>query len=296
MSKETLSEIKRLLKSIKLSSYEIKAYLTLLRFNELSARDLSQQSNIPIGRIYEVLTQLSDKTMIQIIPSHPKFYKAFKFTTAISNLISYLDNIHNKKTEILKNEADVLEARLHHLSEIKKNIGEIEPFWTTVYGYQSIFSMYLRYFFDLKEELLLYYFIDKNTPKIMTRGINLFKGILEVAERGINVKILWTTQHDERPLKAEELDHDKALYFKIVNKFYELMNLSKDSSLIKMKFYSARMTTLFDILDGKRVLLKVQDPLNPSRILSCISLNDPLLAKNLRDKYLNIWTFEYMDI
>jgi len=190
----------------------------------------------------------------------------------------------------------VLEARLHHLSEIKKNIGEIEPFWTTVYGYQSIFSMYLRYFFDLKEELLLYYFIDKNTPKIMTRGINLFKGILEVAERGINVKILWTTQHDERPLKAEELDHDKALYFKIVNKFYELMNLSKDSSLIKMKFYSARMTTLFDILDGKRVLLKVQDPLNPSRILSCISLNDPLLAKNLRDKYLNIWTFEYMDI
>jgi len=64
MSKETLSEIKRLLKSIKLSSYEIKAYLTLLRFNELSARDLSQQSNIPIGRIYEVLTQLSDKTMI----------------------------------------------------------------------------------------------------------------------------------------------------------------------------------------------------------------------------------------
>ena len=187
MSNELINEFKKLLKRGKLSSYEIHAYLTLLRSSDLTARELSERSKIPTGRIYEILEELKNKGMIEIKSSRPKVYSAFSFNQAVNNLISYLDNIHKRKTEILSNEAKVLEAKLYDSDVfIKKEPSKI--FWSTAYGTQSIISMYMRYSRELKEELLLNDFINNYTLKILPYGKDLFGTIKEVLETGDHIR------------------------------------------------------------------------------------------------------------
>lgn len=52
------------MKSLGLTEYEVKAYLTLLQEHPLNGYGLSKQSGIPRSRIYEVLHSLKDKQVI----------------------------------------------------------------------------------------------------------------------------------------------------------------------------------------------------------------------------------------
>ena len=294
MSQELNDDFKKLLKRAKLSSYEINAYLTLLKSLDLTARELSKQSTIPTGRIYEVLDELKNKGMVEIKAKRPKIYSALSINQAINNLISYLDNIHKRKTEILSNEAKLLEAKLYDSDVfIKKEPSKI--FWSTAYGAQSIISMYMRHARELKEELLLNDFINEYTLKVLPYGKDLFGTIQDVVEKGVKVKLLWSFEHEERSLSETEKVEDFKLYKKVSFKLGEMFNLKSKFNGFEMKFVFKRIPTSFDIFDGKRIVFKIQDPLRPSRIFSCMNVLDPILAKQLRDKYLSLWTFEAND-
>ena len=52
------------MKSLGLSEYEVKAYLSLLEKNPLNGYSLSKESGIPRSRIYEVLDMLKTKGMV----------------------------------------------------------------------------------------------------------------------------------------------------------------------------------------------------------------------------------------
>jgi sugar-specific transcriptional regulator TrmB len=291
MSQILYDDFKILLKKAKLSSYEIKAYFTLLRSSNLTARNISEQSSIPTGRIYEVLDELNNKGMVEIIAKRPKIYSALSINQAINNLISYLDNLHKRKTEILSNEAKVLEAKLYDSDIfIKKEPSKI--FWSTAYGFQSIISMYMRYAVELKEELLLNDFINKYTLKVLPYGYELYRTIKEALERGVKVKLLWSFEHEERSLSETEKEKDYNLYKNVSFKLEEMLNLKSNFNGFKMKYVFKRIPTSFDIFDGKRIIFKIQDPLRQSRIFSCMNVLDPILANQLREKYLNVWMFE----
>ena len=90
MSSEITLELKNFLRSANLSNYEITAYITLLMSNNLTARELSEKSKVPTGRIYEVLDVLKDKGMIEIQDSRPKIYRAITFSEASHSIISHI--------------------------------------------------------------------------------------------------------------------------------------------------------------------------------------------------------------
>ena len=54
MDNNLIEEIKEFLKNMKLSSYGIASYISLLPQKILTAREISRSSNVPGGRIYEV--------------------------------------------------------------------------------------------------------------------------------------------------------------------------------------------------------------------------------------------------
>ncbi|MFX0070290.1 MAG: TrmB family transcriptional regulator [Candidatus Hermodarchaeota archaeon] len=291
MSNELINDFKKLLKRAKLSSYEIHAYLTLLRSSDLTARELSEKSKVPTGRIYEILEELKNKGMIEIKSKRPKIYSAFSFNQAVNNLLSYLDNIHTRKTEILSNEAKTLEAKLYDSNLFMKK----EPtkiFWSTAYGGQSIMSMYVRHLKELKRELLLNDFVNKYTLKVLQYGRRLFNGIISAVERGVNVKLLWSFEHDERPLSETQKENDFKLYQKVNTKLKELLNLSSLFNGFEMRYIYKKMPANYDIFDRKRIIFKIQDPLIPSRIYTCMNVLDPILAEKLRERFLSVWTFE----
>ena len=46
------------------------------------------------------------------------------------------------------------------------------------------------------------------------------------------------------------------------------------------------------LLIKKRVMLKLLNPLKPTHVFTCLSVQDPKLAESLRKKFLRIWEFE----
>ena len=63
MSNEIPDNVKMSLKSIGLTDYEISIYLTLIARGPMDARELSEASNVPYSRIYNILTQLEKEKM-----------------------------------------------------------------------------------------------------------------------------------------------------------------------------------------------------------------------------------------
>jgi sugar-specific transcriptional regulator TrmB len=102
-----VEEIIRRLRSLGLSGYEAKAYLTLLDKGDLSAEDLSRNSNIPLPRVYVVIDMLSTKGFVKVIEGRPKLFEAIEPEEALNNYTSYLEgklreDIERRRKEALK--------------------------------------------------------------------------------------------------------------------------------------------------------------------------------------------------
>ena len=291
MLNEITKELKDFLRSANLSNYEINTYITLLKSNNLTARELSDKSNVPTGRIYEILDVLNDKGMIEIQDSRPKIYKAIAFNEASHNIISHIKNNQQRKVSFLINHAKQLESKINNLSfSIKSESSKI--FWSTAYGWRSIFELYIKRFNSLKENLLMTGFLNENTLKILPLAKHFYKGILIALSRGIQVKYLWSFEFDERALSEEQMARNEMLFKKLSKKLKDLFNLSSKIHEFEMRYIQKRIPTFYDIFDNNRVLIKLQNPLKPWQIFACLNVLDPALANELTEKYENMWLFE----
>ncbi len=289
MSNEIILELKNFLRSANLSNYEIKTYTTLLSSNNLTARELSRKSNVPTGRIYEILEALKDKGMIEIQDSRPKIYRAIYFNEASHNVISHLKNNQQRKITFLVNQAKQLESKINDVDiSIKQDTSKI--FWSTAYGWRAIFDLYFKKFNNLKEKLLMTGFLNENTFKILPHAKVFYNGILNALNRGIPIKYLWSFEYDA--LSDEQKVRNEMFFDKLINKLKDLFNLSSELEGFEMRFIQKRIPTYYDIFDNNRVLIKLQNPLKPWQIFACINVLDPILAKELTEKYENMWLFE----
>ncbi|MFX1387865.1 MAG: TrmB family transcriptional regulator [Promethearchaeota archaeon] len=291
MFNEITQELEVFLKSANLPNYEINAYINLLKSNALTAKELSDKSNVPTGRIYEILEVLNKKGMIEIQDSRPKIYKAVAFNEASHNIISHLKNNQQRKLSFLINHAKQLESRINNLGfSIKSESSKI--FWSTAYGWRSIFELYLKRINALKANLLMTGFLNENTLKILPRAKPFYKGILIALNRGIQVKYLWSFECDERPLSEEHNAKNEMLFKKLSKKLKDLFNLSSKIPEFEMKFMQKRIPTFYDIFDNNRVLIKLQNPVIPWQIFACLNILDPVLAHDLTEKYEQMWLFD----
>lgn len=291
MSNEIILELKNFLRSANLSNYEINTYITLLKSNNLTARKLSEKSNVPTGRIYEILDVLKDKGMIEIQDSRPKIYRAITFNEASHNIISIIQSNQQRKISFLIDQAKQLESKVNDLDLfIQKKSPKI--FWSTAYGWRSIFDLYIKRFKSLKKNLLMTGFLNENTLKVIPQAKNFYNGILMAINRGIKVKYLWSFEFDARILSDEQKHNNEMLFSKLTKKLKDLFNLSSKIEGFELRFIQKRIPTYYDIFDNKRVLIKLQNPLKPWQIFACINVLDPVLANELTEKYENMWIFE----
>ena len=72
MSKEIIEP----LSNIGLSKYESKVYLTLITEGVSTAKNISDITGIPYGKVYEIINSLSYKGFTMILPSKPMKYLA----------------------------------------------------------------------------------------------------------------------------------------------------------------------------------------------------------------------------
>jgi len=294
MTEDLVERVREFLTNSDLSNYEINTYLTLMQSNILTAREICKKSGVPNGRIYEILEKLKKNGMIEIQESRPKMYRSLAPNLAFHSLISNLNNKNQRKITFLFDQAKILESKLYE-SEflIKQDSSKI--FWSTAFGVPAIFSLYMNNFNDLQEELLMTGFLNENTIKVLPFAKYFYEGIINALNRGVRVKYIWSFEHDERLLSEEQKNRNKILYDKFMNKFVDLYNISPEMDGLEMRFIHKKIPTYYDIFDKKRIMIKLQDPLNPSRIFACMNILDPNLAKELKRKYYSVWLFKSIE-
>ncbi|MBU0536289.1 MAG: hypothetical protein KKE20_04950 [Nanoarchaeota archaeon] len=85
-------EIEQFLEKLGISQYEKQAYIALLRLGRAKSRQISKESNVSYGRIYEILEKLEQKGLISILPTEPKTFEAINPRIALKLMLK-------KKTE-----------------------------------------------------------------------------------------------------------------------------------------------------------------------------------------------------
>ena len=81
-------EILEVLQKFGLSEYESKAYASLALLGPTKATYLSRESTIPQSKIYEVLTNLTRKQLIEVLEGRPKEFKAIPPEIILKSLIT----------------------------------------------------------------------------------------------------------------------------------------------------------------------------------------------------------------
>ena len=267
-----MSEIETLT-SLGLTTYEAKAYVTLLSLGVSSAEDVGRESRIPNGRIYSVLNSLADRRLVNVQNSRPKLFDPVDPKVALKNLLSAKKEHYDNEYESLVRQSSEVEGLLDVL--IPRKVDN-SMFWTVAVGADEVRRLTIQQFDEAKSEVLI--FIG-NSELLYERFIDRYKDALnkvdEVADRDIEVRVIVGFQNmSSLPILAKKAT-EKGVVF--------------NPERLKMVRFAVSTSSPFDIIDGERVLVRVSNPVNAAESLAAIAVWDISLANELRDKFNKLW-------
>ncbi len=281
-------DLQKFFKKLQLTNYETNTYMTLLSATTLTAKEVSSKSQVPTGRIYEILEQLMNLGLIEVQDTRPKKYKVIPPNSAFQNLIAHREEEGKKQIQVMYSQARELEQAIQ-TSNFLGNNHVPSLFWSTAYGIRPIVTLYRDRIRELEEECLFTGFINENTLKVISKARFLYGGLVNLLNKHGVVKFLWSFDLDERnPSQKQVQDNDTI--FRHVSEILETeLHLSRSAGDFEMKYVNQRISIYFDIFDGTRVILKLRNPVKPSQIFACISVLDPNLARELTKYFKEIW-------
>ena len=254
------------LETFGLSSYEAKVYFNMLSLGQSTAKDISIISNIPFGRIYDVMTSLENKGIIEKQDTRPKRYLAKDPKTAMKNLIEHKD----QELSTIKESASIIEEKLAKMYASPK---DESLFWSVALENETI-ERHNQKILETQEELLIYLntpnTIDIHTQKEMR---DFLDSMNELIIRNVEIKLLLGG------ITQGQLEHN-------------LSTISKDLipilNSIEVRFTST-VTNTFDVIDREKVIIKIINPINENEYLALIYLWQNSFASKMREKFLQLW-------
>ena len=254
------------LETFGLSSYEAKVYFSMLPLGQTTAKDISNISNIPFGRIYDVMTSLENKGIIEKQDTRPKRYVAKDPKTAMKNLIDYKD----QELLTIKESASVIEEKLSNLYTSPK---DESLFWSVALEAETI-ERHNQKILETQKELLIYLntpnTIDIHTQKEMR---DFLESMNELIVRNVEIKLLLGG------ITQEKLEKNLST---ISEELIPILNS------IEVRFTST-ITNTFDVIDREKVIIKIINPINENEYLALIYLWQNSFASKMREKFLQLW-------
>ncbi len=183
-------EVKRLLKELGLSNYEIEAYLKVVELGIAEADTICKETKIPFGRVYQELNSLAAKGLIEVQNTRPKRYTARKPRLAFKTLLQ-------QRRENMEKQ---LQKTIEAASQIEEIISKKIPtapkertFWTTTVGIEEAAEMLRSNFEEAEKEICIILqhaypqeecnFKKGNEPSILNE-------VIKATERGVKIKAL----------------------------------------------------------------------------------------------------------
>jgi len=256
------------LRDLGLSEYESRTYRSLLDQGPSTAKELSSSSEVPMGRIYDVLNGLEGNGLVRSqAASRPKKYIAVEPDTALDRLVEArqreLDQQAERYESVAANLVDDLDAA--------------EPvegqFWTAAVGSDETVDLLLERLSAADEEIRHVAGLPSAQIDIGAVGERVLEAFEAALDRGVAVSVLIdpalvdTVPDDLRAAYATRLgDYDQ---------------------------YTIRTSTAIDgtftLVDGEEVCIEVPNPLDSSEVFAMIDFKDAAFAADVRTVFGEQW-------
>jgi len=176
------------LERIGLTSYEIRAYTTLIKNGESNASEISQNSGVPYSKIYEILGTLEEKGWIGSDDSRPTKYFAKAPSNALETTKQNADTIFSENKNIILSE-------LLPLYE-KSGTSEKPDIWF-ISGAMNIVSKIMEMVEHCREEVMIA--VPQAGELIVKQALPKLR---QLHDKGINITILISDEFDKESIKA----------------------------------------------------------------------------------------------
>lgn len=248
-------EILETLKKIGLSEYGSKTYMALVLRGPSKAGEISREANVPQSKIYETLTTLMDKQLIEMFDGRPKEFKAVSPDIVLRTLVEEKEGEFKALKDMVSSvittlkpadQGDVIEGVWTQKGEKSKEVlnrlaGMLEKCQNYAYDITRDFSYSSRYREALKTCI-------KRKIKVMTISI-----------RSI----------------------DESNYYKA--KWYH-------ASSLPIKIFEAKVHPRILVVDGKEVSVRLDNGPSGHRFsFQSIWSQDPSLVKVFDTYMKNLW-------
>jgi sugar-specific transcriptional regulator TrmB len=257
------------LRDLGLSEYEARAYRSLLKTGPTTAKELSRVSDVPMGRIYDVLNSIEQYNLVRSqSASRPKKYVAVEPETALERLLE------DKKRE-LEEKAQQYEAIV---SDLEGELETAEPveerFWTAAVGDREVVDLLLERLAAADESIVMVLSTYTNQYFNMEEvGSAILDGLAEALERGVHVDLLMRRA--------------------LVPTLPESIGQRYRESLTEHENFGVRtardISGTFTLIDGTEVVIEVPHPLKREEAFAMIDLKDQEFAGNVREEFDPRW-------
>jgi sugar-specific transcriptional regulator TrmB len=256
------------LRDLGLSSYEDRAYRSLLGLGPVAATELSEASGVPKGRIYDVLDSLEAHGMVRAqATGRPKQYVAVEPEVAI-------DRVVETRTQELAAEIDRTEAVGNRLIDDLSSESTVEErFWTTAIGTENAIELLFERIDVADEEVVLV--ADVVTPAfdIAEVGPDVLDQLASALERGVDVSVLVSrTLAEEVPRQL--IDRIRQEPFRTDG--FEVRTVDE--------LYGS-----FYLLDHVELCFEVTNPIERNAMVGLVNLKDPSFAIELESQFQQYW-------
>ena len=256
------------LRDVGLSEYEARVYRALLRSGSATAKELSQISDVPMGRIYDVLNTIERQRLARSqVASRPKKYVAVEPETALNRLLE------NKTRELAEQQARYESIVEELIADLDSTDPVDEGFWTAAVGAEESFELLLERLAAADDRIVVV--ADSQPPQfdLGEVGVIVTETLEEALDRGVDVSVLMS------PTVVRELPRSVGLRYRT--------ELSNDPSFEVRTI--DRLNGTFNVIDDVEVCIQVPNPLDPDRVFATIDVKDVSFATDLKREFEQRW-------
>jgi sugar-specific transcriptional regulator TrmB len=256
-------EAKRLLKELGLSNYEAEAYLKVVELCVAEAGEICKKTEIPFGRVYQELNSLASKGLIEVQNTRPKKYRARK------PRLAFMETQLQKTIEAASQIEEIISKEIPTAPKER-------TFWTTTAGIEEAVEMIRSNFEEAEKEIciILHHTHPQEECDFKGSEATIFNEAIKATERGVKIKALLT---EEFIITEMKILKEQGIKEKIMDN-------------VEIRVMKRATPSYFEVIDGEKVVLKVDNPKNPAQILAMTKIWDVKLAKEIRAIFEEMWS------
>lgn len=256
------------LRDIGLSQYESRVYRALLKTGPTTAKELSTASDVPMGRIYDVLNALERNGLIRNQnSSRPKKYVAVEPDVALDRLLEEKRREHEAELQRFEESVTELADKLDATGSTD------EPFWTVAVGPEDTIELLAERLAVAIDQIIMVATTPSPQFDLGTDSEQIVDELAAALDRGVDVSILCTPN-----LLEAFPDHTR--------RRYEARLLDRSGFQIRL---DQHLSGSFNLIDRTEVCIEVPNPLAPNEAFALIDLSDAEFAANVHDEFKPRW-------